>query len=134
MTQTNIGSCGCCGQPSCCQNLPNTLTATITTTGDCGCWATTVQLSGNGNSWFNLYSPCGFLGGLTLNCEEGIWTLYLSYQDDIPSFGAGCVFGAVNGNHPTVICSPFYLEITAGITAYLGATCCSGNVTIVITE
>ena len=138
MSTTNIGPCNCCNS-ACCPDPPQTLTATITATGDCTCWAGTVTLTysgtGEGDRWEASGGACGFTGGMIFQCVEGNWSLVYNYQSNIPSFGAGCIFGTVGGNSVSdVTCSPFYAEISAGISSYLSATCCSGTVTIIITE
>jgi len=138
MTTTNIGPCDCCGS-GCCANLPNTLMATITATGDCSCWAGSVELNHyaveGGDGWESSKNTCGFPGGIRIECSFGAWTLIYNYQSDEPSFGAGCIFGTVLPNAiSNVTCSPFYAEISAGILSYLGGDCCSGTVKIIITE
>jgi hypothetical protein len=95
----------------------------------------TYSSSGDGDRWEASSGVCGFTGGMILECVEGFWTLIYNYQSNIPNFGAGCIFGTVGGNAlSNVTCSPFYVEISAGILSFLGGSCCGGTVTIIITE
>lgn len=138
MSVTNIGPCECCGFTGCCPNPPETLHVTITATGDCGCWAGSFDMTYNinSNNYDNSYKPCGYaIGGFVFLCEGNQYYLIATYQTDDPSFGAGCILGNPAGNIVNVTsCSPFYLEFSASVTSYLGGDCCSGTVTVVITE
>jgi len=137
MAIVNIGPCGCCNL-GCCPNPPQTLHVTITATGDCGCWAGSFNLTYNinSNTYENNFKPCGYpIGGFVFLCEGNKYYLISTYQNDEPTLGAGCILGLESGNIVTpTSCSPFYLEFTASVLEYLGATCCSGSVTVIITE
>jgi len=138
MTTTNIGPCGCCGSLNCCNLAEDTeLTLTITASGDCTCWEGSFVSSWSNGSidWSAMQGCPDFVsGGVLLSCQGGDLYLYASYNTNLPTFGAGCIFNNELGTEVTYSCNPLYIEITGGIIEYLGSDCCSGTVTMIITE
>ena len=141
MPTINIGPCQCCGG-QCCEDPPETLTMTITATGDCDCWPGTFTLPyvsappeqrWESTSANNSGGICGFTGGFIIICEGGAWSLIANYQSNVPNPFAGCILGEPD-NTIEATCDPFYIEFTSGVESLFGAECCSGTVTVIITE